>query len=83
MPESLFNKVANFAKFVREQLHRSLSKVAGLSLATSLRNRLRHRCFPVNFAKNVMCKCMSTTIRVIGTVQFTFFMVMRLNMKGA
>ena len=27
----------------------------------------------------VMCKCMSTTVRVNGTVQFTFFLVMRLN----
>ena len=25
-----------------------------------------------------MCKCMSTTVRVNGTVQFTFFLVMRL-----
>ena len=27
----------------------------------------------------VLCKCMSTTVRVNGTVQFTFFLVMRLN----
>ena len=27
----------------------------------------------------VMCKCMSTTVRVNGTVQFTFFLVMKLN----
>ena len=27
----------------------------------------------------VMCKCMSTTVRVNGTVQFTFFLIMRLN----
>ena len=27
----------------------------------------------------VICKCLSTTIRVYGTVQFTFFLVMKLN----
>ena len=27
----------------------------------------------------VICKCMSTIVRVNGTVQFTFFLVMRLN----
>ena len=26
-----------------------------------------------------MCKCMSTTVRGNGTVQFTFFFIMRLN----
>ena len=26
-----------------------------------------------------MCKCMSTTVRVNGTAQFTFFLIMRLN----
>ena len=26
-----------------------------------------------------MCKCMSTAVRVNGTVQFTFFFIMRLN----
>ena len=79
VPESLFNKVANFAKLPRKHLRRILSKVADLSLATSLKNRLRHRCFSVNIAKFVMCKCMSTTIRVNGTVQCTFCLVMRLN----
>ena len=26
-----------------------------------------------------MCKCMNTTVRGNGTVQFTFFFIMRLN----
>ena len=26
-----------------------------------------------------MCKCMNPTVRVNGTVQFTFFLIMRLN----
>ena len=29
----------------------------------------------------VMCKCMSTTVRGNGTVQFTFFFIMRLNIS--
>ena len=33
----------------------------------------------MDFYYLVMCKCMSTTVRVNGTVQFTFFLVMRLN----
>ena len=31
----------------------------------------------------VMCQCMSITIRVNGTVQFTFFLVMKLNITIA
>ena len=36
-----------------KHLHRSLffSKVAGINPATLLKKTLRHRCFPVNFAK--------------------------------
>ena len=43
----------NFANFTRKQLCWSLlfNKVAGLRLATSLKKRLKHRCFPVKFAK--------------------------------
>ena len=26
-----------------------------------------------------MCKCMSTTVRVNGTVQFTFYLIVRMN----
>ena len=43
----------NFAKFIGKQLCQSLfiNKVAGLRPATLLKKKLRHRCFPVNFAK--------------------------------
>ena len=44
----------NFAKFTGEQhLYRNLSinKAAGNRSETLLKKRLRHRCFPVNFAK--------------------------------
>ena len=43
----------NFAKFTGKHLRQSLffNKVAGLRPATSLKTRLWHRCFPVNFAK--------------------------------
>ena len=42
-----------FAKITGKHLCQSLffNKVAGLRLATSLKKRLWHRCFPVNFAK--------------------------------
>ena len=43
----------SFAKFIGKQLCQSLffNKVAGLRLATVLKKRLWHRCFPLNFAK--------------------------------
>ena len=43
----------NFAKFTDKHRCQSLflNKVADLRPATLLRNRLWHRCFPVNFAK--------------------------------
>ena len=43
----------NFAKLTEKHLCQSLffNKVAGLRPATLLKNRLWHRCFPVNFAK--------------------------------
>ena len=43
----------NFEKFIGKQLCQSLffNKFAGLSPATSLKKRLWHRCFPVNFAR--------------------------------
>ena len=46
---------ANFAKFTGKHLCQSLffNKVADLRLATLLKNRLWHRCFPVNFVKFV------------------------------
>ena len=37
--------------------------------------------FLLNSYSYCHCKCMSTTVRVNGTVQFTFFLVMRLNMS--
>ena len=42
-----------FTKFTRKHLCQSLffNKVAGLSPATLLKQRLRHKCFPVNFMK--------------------------------
>ena len=43
----------NFAKFTWKHLRQSLffNKVANLRPATLLKNRLWHRCFPVNFTK--------------------------------
>ena len=43
----------NFAKITRKHMYPSLffKKVAGLRPATSLKKRLRQRCFPDNFAK--------------------------------
>ena len=43
----------NFLKFARKHLCQILFfiKVAGLMPATSLKQRLWHRCFPVNFTK--------------------------------
>ena len=43
----------NFVKCIGKNLCQSLffNKVAGLRPATSLKKRLWHRCFPVNFAK--------------------------------
>ena len=48
----------NFAKFTGKYLRQSpyFNKIAGLRPATSLKKRLWHRCFPVNFAK-----CFRTT----------------------
>ena len=42
-----------FTKFTEKQLRQSLyfNKVAGLRLATLLKKRLWHRCFPMNFVK--------------------------------
>ena len=54
-PEEFCEKVVlrNFAKFTGKHLCQSLllNKVAGLRLATLLKKRPWHRCFPVNFAK--------------------------------
>ena len=43
----------NFTEFTRKHLCQSLFfiNVAGLKPATLLKNRLLHRCFPLNFAK--------------------------------
>ena len=45
--------LTNFTKFKGKHLSQSLffNKAAGLRPATSLKKRLWHRCFPVNFAK--------------------------------
>ena len=54
-PEVSYKKDAleNFAKFTGKYLWQSLffNKVAGLRSTTLLKNRLWHRCIPVNFAK--------------------------------
>ena len=43
----------NFPKFAGKHLYQSFvfNKVTSLRSATLLRKRIRHRCFPVNFAK--------------------------------
>ena len=54
-PEVFCDKgvLRNFAKFAGKHLCQSLffNKVAGLRPATLLKKRLRHMCFPLNFAK--------------------------------
>ena len=54
-PEVFYKKgvLRNFAKYTGKQLCQSLffNKVADLRLATLLKKRLWHRCFPDNFAK--------------------------------
>ena len=55
-PPEVFCKkgvLRNFAKFIGKHLCQSLffKNVAGLRLATLLKKRLQHRCFPVNFVK--------------------------------
>ena len=55
-PREMFYKkvvLTNFAKFTGKHLSHSFffNKVAGLSPATLFKKRLRHRCFPMNFAK--------------------------------
>ena len=43
----------NIAKFTGKHLYQSLffNKVTGMRIATLLKKRIWHRCFPVNFAK--------------------------------
>ena len=52
-PEVFYDKVVlqNFSKLTGKRLCQSLffNKVAGLRPGILLKNRLRHRCFPVNF----------------------------------
>ena len=45
--------IRNFAKFTGKHLSQSLFfyKAAGLETCNFIKKRLRHRCFPVNFAK--------------------------------
>ena len=55
LPEVFYKKgvLRNFAKFTGKHLYASLffNKVAGLRPVTLLKERVWHRCFPVNFAK--------------------------------
>ena len=57
LPEVFLRKsvLRNFAKFAGKHLCQSFffNKVPGLGTATLLKKRLWHRCFPVNFAKNL------------------------------
>ena len=57
--------LGNFAKFTGKHLCQSLffNKVAGLRLATLLKKRLWHRCFPVNFAKFLRTPFLQNTSR--------------------
>ena len=55
----------SFAKFTRKHLCQSLffNEVADLRPATLLKKRLRHRCFPVNFAKFLRTPLLQNTSR--------------------
>ena len=54
----------SFIKFTRKRLCQSLffNKVAELSPATLLKNRLRHRCFPMNFVKFLRTPFLQATV---------------------
>ena len=54
----------SFTKFTRKHLCQSLffNKVADLSVATLLKKRLRHRCFPVNFVKILRTPFLQATV---------------------
>ena len=54
----------NFAEFLGKHLSQSLffNKVAGLRPATSLKERLRYRCFSLNFAKFLRTPCCRTSM---------------------
>ena len=64
-PEMFYKKAALkiFAKFTGKHLCRSLSfnKAAVLSLATSLKKRLRNWCFPVNSENFLKISCLRST----------------------
>ena len=55
----------NFAKFTGKHLCQSLffNKVAGLRPAILLKERLWHRCFPVNFAKFLRAPFLTERVR--------------------
>ena len=65
----------NFIKFTGKHSCQGLffNKVVGLSPATSLKDRLWHRCFPVNFAKFLRTLFLqNTSWRLLLEVAFSF-----------
>ena len=66
----------NFTKFTEKHLCQSLffNKVADLKLATLLKNKLWHRCFPVNFGKFLRTLFLQNTSgRLLLFILFSFF----------
>ena len=61
----------NFVKLIGKNLYQSLFfyKVAGLRPLTSLKKRLWHSCFPVNFAKLLRTSFFYRTLPVAASIE--------------
>ena len=75
-------KLKNFAKFTGKHLYQSLffNKVEDLSPATLLKQRLWHRCFPVNFRKFLRTPFLQNTsgrllllVTILSFLHFAFW----------
>ena len=63
----------NFTKFTRKHLCQSLffNKVAGLRLATLLKERLWHRYFPINFVEFLRTRFLTEHLRTSASKMMT------------
>ena len=78
----------NFTKFTGRHLCQSIffNKVAGLRPATSLKKRLWHRCFPVNFDNFLRTPVLQNTsgrLPLYGTEQYLNLRMNSLNRTGS
>ena len=67
--------LVNFTKFTGKHLCQSLffKKLAGLRAATSLKKKLRHKCFPVNLAKFLRTPYLQNTSARLLLILFAAF----------